>query len=104
MGFGYSSHAQRELASTPERQQQQLLLMCLLQPIKLKLRHQVETAIMCQIKTDHDKFLTRLAAMDKRNPLYAFMFARDGTLLFTNEATLRKYGGTCIGDTPISLA
>ena len=80
------------------------MVICLLQPIKIKLRHQVETAIMCQIKTDHDKFLTRLAAMDKRNPLYAFMFARDGTLLFTNDASLRKYGGTCIGDTPSSFA
>ena len=72
--------------------------MCCLQPIKIKLRqNQVEGAIMCQIKTEHNVSLVRLAAMHKRNPLYILMFSKDGNLLNTNDAAMTKFGVKSIG-------
>jgi len=70
-----------------------------MQPIKLRLRDHCVTAVMCQIRTDHDKGLIRLSAMQKRTSLFALMFAEDGTLLTANQAVLRKYGPDCIGGT-----
>ncbi len=70
-----------------------------MQPIKLRLKDHCVTAVMCQIRTDHDKALIRLSAMQKRTSLFALMFAEDGTLLNANQAALRKYGPDCIGGT-----
>ena len=56
---------------------------------------------MCQIRTDHDRNLLRLAAMDKRNPMFALLFGRDGKLLTANLAARRKYGAQSIGDSHI---
>ena len=44
---------------------------------------------MCQIRSDHDCNLVRLTAMDKRNPLFTFLFHKQGTLLAANAASLR---------------
>lgn len=72
---------------------------CCVQPIKIRLKDQCQTAIMCQIRTDHDTDLIRLSAIDKRNPLFSLMFAKDGSLLTANSAALRKYGAHCVGGT-----
>lgn len=69
-----------------------------MQPIKIKLRqNQVEGAVMCQIKTEHNVSLVRLAAMHKRNPLYILMFGKNGNLLNTNDAAMIKFGVKSIG-------
>ncbi|DBA93554.1 TPA: putative 3',5'-cyclic phosphodiesterase pde-3 [Trebouxia sp. C0006] len=65
-------------------------------PIKLRLKDHCVTAVMCQIRTDHDTALIRLSAMQKRTSLFALMFAEDGILLNANQAALRKYGPDCI--------
>ncbi len=70
-----------------------------MQPIKLKLKDHCVTAVMCQIRTDHDKALIRLSAMQKRTSMFALLFAEDGILLNANQAALRKYGPDCIGGT-----
>ncbi len=70
-----------------------------MQPIKLKLKDHCVTAVMCQIRTDHDKALIRLSAMQKRTSLFSLLFAEDGILLNANQAALRKYGPDCIGGT-----
>ncbi|KAA6427408.1 MAG: hypothetical protein FRX49_02072 [Trebouxia sp. A1-2] len=65
-------------------------------PIKLRLKDHCVTAVMCQIRTDHDKTLIRQSAMQKRTSLFALMFAEDGTLLNANQAALRKFGPDCL--------
>ena len=70
---------------------------CFVQPIKIKRQHVVENAIMCQIKAEHNSNEVRLAAMDKRNPLFAFMFGKDGNLMTANMAALHKYGAKNAG-------
>lgn len=70
-----------------------------MQPIKLRLKDHCVTAVMCQIRTDHDKTLIRQSAMQKRTSLFALMFAEDGTLLNANQAALRKFGPDCLGMT-----
>ena len=68
-------------------------IVCCLQPIKIKLRqNQVESAIMCQIKTEHNVGLVRVEAMHKRTPVFTFMFGRDGNLLNSNPAAMTKFG------------
>jgi len=52
----------------------------------------VECAIICQIKTEQTTHLARLAAMDDRNPLFAYMSGKDGSLLMANVAALHKWG------------
>ena len=64
-----------------------------MQPIKIKLRqNQVESAIMCQIKTEHNVGLVRVEAMHKRTPVFTFMFGKDGNLLNSNPAAMTKFG------------
>ena len=70
-----------------------------LQPIKIKLRqNQVESAIMCQIKTEHNVGLVRLEAMHKRTPVFTFMFGKDGNLLNANAAAMTKFGVKSVGE------
>lgn len=71
---------------------------CHLQPIKIKLRqNQVESAVMCQIKTEHNVGLVRTQAMHKRTPVFTFMFGKDGNLLNSNSAAMTKFGVKSIG-------
>ena len=73
-------------------------LLCRLQPIKIKLRqNQVESAIVCQIKTEHNVGLVRLEAMHKRTPVFTFMFGRGGNLLNSNTAAMTKFGVKSVG-------
>ena len=73
-------------------------VVCCLQPIKIKLRqNQVESAIMCQIKTEHNVGLVRVEAMHKRTPVFTFMFGRDGNLLNSCAAAMTKFGVKSVG-------
>ena len=73
-----------------------------MQPIKIRLRHGVETAIMCQIKPHQDMGLVRLTAMDKTVPIFALMFDKDGHLLQANAAATEKYCALTLGGSTFS--